>query len=136
MRLIMHQEWIHHQIHRLPFLWLMTAVAMPQRLHRMFHCDTLRGMLKTYHKLCKYITICRFIRPILMLVYSFWIPQIVHCARTNVRQPLRPLYIVGMSLTRLLLPLYLYGCPSNVLMIVPSPVFCVVLVAWLSLQVC
>ncbi|DBB08109.1 TPA: hypothetical protein ACH3X3_008304 [Trebouxia sp. C0006] len=76
----------------------------------------------------------RFIRPILMLVYSFWIPQIVHCARTDVRQPLRPLYIVGMSLTRLLLPLYLYGCPSNVLMIVPSPAFCVVLVAWLSLQ--
>ena len=71
-----------------------------------------------------------------MLVYSFWIPQIVHCARTDVRQPLRPLYIVGMSITRLLLPLYLYGCPSNVLMIVPSPAFCVVLVAWLSLQVC
>ncbi|KAL0030093.1 hypothetical protein WJX79_006567 [Trebouxia sp. C0005] len=76
----------------------------------------------------------RFIRPILMLVYSFWIPQIMHCARTDVRQPLRPLYIVGMSLTRLLLPLYLYGCPSNVLMIVPSPAFCMVLVAWLSLQ--
>lgn len=76
----------------------------------------------------------RLIRPILMLVYSFWIPQIVHCARTDVRQPLRPLYIVGMSITRLLLPLYLYGCPSNVLRIPPSPAFCVLLVSWLFLQ--
>lgn len=76
----------------------------------------------------------RFIRPILMLVYSFWIPQVVHCARTDVRQPLRPLYVIGMSVTRLLLPLYLYGCPSNVLRVSPSPAFCVLLVAWVSSQ--
>ena len=81
------------------------------------------------------LILCRFIKPILILVYSFWIPQIVHCARTDVRQPLKPLYIVGMSLTRLLLPLYLFGCPSNVLRIPPSPAFCILLVSWLSAQV-
>ena len=33
------EEWIHHQIHRLPFVWLMTAVATPHSLHLMFHHD-------------------------------------------------------------------------------------------------
>ena len=32
--------------------------------------------------------------------YSFWIPQIVHCIRKDLRQPLRPLYVIGMTITR------------------------------------
>ena len=82
-----------------------------------------------------FVVPCRIMPTVLMLVYSFWIPQIVHCARTDVRQPLRPLYVVGMSVTRLALPLYFYGCPSNVMKQPPNPVFCFILVGWLSLQV-
>ena len=78
---------------------------------------------------------CRIMPTVLMLVYSFWIPQIVHCARTDVKQPLRPLYVLGMSFTRLSLLLYFYGCPSNVMKQPPNPLFCVILVGWLSLQV-
>ncbi len=88
------------------------------------------------HVMRNMLWLSRFMPPVLMLVYTFWIPQIAHCAWTDAQQPLRPLYIVGMSATRLLLPLYLYGCPNNVLKISPNPAFCVVLVAWLSLQVC
>lgn len=54
------------------------------------------------------------------LLYSFFIPQIVHCVRTDCRQPLQPLYVVGMSITRLALPLYLFSCPQNLLRVAPS----------------
>lgn len=72
---------------------------------------------------------------IILFAYSFWLPQVVHCAQADAKQPLRPLYIVGMSLTRLMLPLYVYGCPSNVLRMPPSPGFCFLLVAWVLAQV-
>lgn len=65
---------------------------------------------------------------------SFWIPQIVHCVRADVRQPLRPLYVLGISATRLALPLYLFGCPKNMLRIEESPYLCAALVAWVMLQ--
>lgn len=69
------------------------------------------------------------------LLYSFWIPQIVLCVRTDCRQPLRAAYVVGMSLCRLALPLYLYGCPRNLLRVAPSPGVCVGLVLFVGLQV-
>ena len=73
---------------------------------------------------------------LVFLLFGFWVPQIVHCARHDARQPLRPLYVVGMSLSRLALPLYLYGCPRNVLKIGHSPGVCLGLCASMSLQVC
>lgn len=79
--------------------------------------------------------ICRFLQPILLFGFSYWVPQIVHCAQADVKQPLRPLYIIGMSVTRLILPLYMYGCPSNVLRMPPSPWFCALLSSWVVLQV-
>ena len=69
------------------------------------------------------------------LLFSFWIPQIVLCVRTDCRQPLRPLYVVGMSLARLALPLYLYSCPKNLLRVAPSPWVCVCLVLFVGAQV-
>ena len=67
-------------------------------------------------------------------LYSFWVPQIVLCVRTDARQPLRPAYVVGMSAARLALPLYLYGCPKNLLRVAPSPAVCAGLVAFVGLQ--
>lgn len=67
--------------------------------------------------------------------FSFWIPQIVLCAFQNARQPLKLYYIIGMSLSRLALPLYLYGCPSNLLRNAASPLLCVLLSAYLTCQV-
>eukprot|EP01025_Chloroclados_australasicus_P064017 TRINITY_DN849_c0_g1_i1.p1 TRINITY_DN849_c0_g1~~TRINITY_DN849_c0_g1_i1.p1 ORF type:complete len:617 (-),score=27.18 TRINITY_DN849_c0_g1_i1:841-2691(-) len=50
----------------------------------------------------------------LMGLYSFWIPQIVYSAYNDTRQPLQPTYVVGMTLTRLVLPMYVYACPYGI----------------------
>ena len=44
-------------------------------------------------------------------------------------------YVVGTSLIRLALPLYLYGCPANLLRIPPSPAIATGLVAFVAAQV-
>ena len=50
---------------------------------------------------------------IIFLLYSFWVPQIVLNATKGIRHPLNRTYVVGMSAARLVIPLYLYGCPEN-----------------------
>ena len=68
------------------------------------------------------------------MLYSFWVPQIAACARHDARQPLRPAYVLGMSASRLALPLYLHGCPHNLLRVQPSRAFCVALVLYVGAQ--
>jgi len=67
--------------------------------------------------------------------YSFWIPQIVRNAVHAYRRPLKPLFIIGMSLCRLMLPLYFFGCPDNFLKVPYSPKMCVALVLYVGAQV-
>lgn len=69
-------------------------------------------------------------------VFSFWAPQIALCAYQDARQPLKAYYVVGMSLTRMALPLYLYGCPHNLLRNPTSPTLCLLLSAYMLAQVC
>ncbi len=45
-------------------------------------------------------------------------------------------YIIGMSLTRLLVPLYALACPSNFFHWEPNYPLATALVCWMSLQVC
>jgi hypothetical protein len=97
--------------------------------------------------------------PVLLVVlfYSFWVPQIVYNIVAGTRKAFHPAYYVGTSLTRLFIPLYLLGCPQNFLLllfdhshgtttttasaaasasIVPYSVLaCVVLVLWMAVQV-
>ncbi|KAI8142937.1 hypothetical protein BJV82DRAFT_515843 [Fennellomyces sp. T-0311] len=53
--------------------------------------------------------------------YSFWIPQIVRNIVRGCRRPLSRRYVLGMSMTRLAIPLYFYGCPDNLVANEPSP---------------
>merc|ERR1711976_1069986 len=50
---------------------------------------------------------------IIIALYSFWCPQIIFNAAKGIRQPMNRSYIVGMSITRLIIPIYIFGCPSN-----------------------
>lgn len=75
-----------------------------------------------------------YMRPILLLMYSFWIPQIVTNVIRDSRKPLHPYYIVGMTATRLAIPLYVFGCPHNFMRIVPSKAWCVFLCTFMGLQ--
>jgi hypothetical protein len=71
---------------------------------------------------------------LLGLAFSFWIPQIVHSIVHDARSPLQPSFIIGTSATRLMLPLYLFACPHNVLRIPPNPWLCGGLIGWLAAQ--
>lgn len=77
----------------------------------------------------------RYMRYLVFPIYSFWIPQILYCVYHEARQPLRPLYVVGMTLTRLALPLYIFGCPHNVLKLQSDPGICIGLCLSMAIQV-
>lgn len=68
-------------------------------------------------------------------LYSFWLPQVVHNILHDVRQPLHPHYVICTSATRLALPLYIYGCPHNLLRTATSPHMCAALVLFVAAQV-
>lgn len=75
-----------------------------------------------------------FLRLILLLMYSFWIPQIVTNVVRDSRKPLHPHYILGMTITRLAIPLYIFGCPNNFMRIGPDKKWCICLCAFMGLQ--
>ena len=90
-----------------------------------------------------------------MLLFSFWVPQVLHlfydfisvrlifeiccCAQVifNVvknSSPLENEFTVGTSLVRLFVPMYVYGCPDNLVSNRPDPSFCVLVTGWVGLQ--
>ncbi|XP_073005439.1 transmembrane E3 ubiquitin-protein ligase FLY1-like [Typha latifolia] len=75
-----------------------------------------------------------FLRPILFIMYSFWTPQIVANVIRDTRKPLHPQYILGMSITRLAIPLYIFGCPSNFMHIEPDMKWCIYLGSFMGMQ--
>ncbi|CAH2077692.1 unnamed protein product, partial [Thlaspi arvense] len=75
-----------------------------------------------------------YMRPILLLMYSFWIPQIVTNVVRDSRKPLHPYYILGMTASRLAIPLYVFGCPHNFMHVQPSKVWCACFCTFMGLQ--
>ncbi|XP_031255315.1 transmembrane E3 ubiquitin-protein ligase FLY1-like isoform X2 [Pistacia vera] len=75
-----------------------------------------------------------FLRPILLLMYSFWIPQIITNVVRDSRKFLHPHYILGISVTRLTIPLYIFGCPHNFMRIKPDQNWCICLIVFIGLQ--
>lgn len=66
--------------------------------------------------------------------YSFWMPQIIENALHDIRKPLMPQYVLGMSMTRLFIPCYFLGCPQNFLHLDQHLRICFTLVGWVGLQ--
>ncbi|KAL6529611.1 Transmembrane E3 ubiquitin-protein ligase fly2 [Orobanche gracilis] len=98
-------------------------------LYSRFYAVLLGGILIMYefHKLLRFI---------LLLLHSFWIPQIcINIARDS-RKPLHPHYILGMTITRIAIPLYVFGCPHNFMRIEPDWNWCICLALFMGLQVC
>ncbi|KAK6919086.1 Zinc finger, RING-type [Dillenia turbinata] len=75
-----------------------------------------------------------FLRPILLLMYSFWIPQIATNVIRDSRKPLHPHYILGITVTRLAIPLYVFGCPNNFMRIEPDNTWCIYLGIFMGIQ--
>ncbi|KAF5744078.1 RING/U-box superfamily protein isoform 1 [Tripterygium wilfordii] len=96
-------------------------------LYSRFYGILLGGILVMYE-------LHNFMRPILLLMYSFWIPQIVTNVVRDSRKPLHPHYILGMTVTRLAVPLYVFGCPNNFMRIEPDKSWCICLCVFMGLQ--
>ncbi|CAH9099231.1 unnamed protein product [Cuscuta epithymum] len=75
-----------------------------------------------------------FLRTILLLLHSFWIPQILTNIIRDSRKPLHPHYILGMTITRLAIPLYVFGCPHNFMRIETDKKWCVFLGMFMGIQ--
>lgn len=76
----------------------------------------------------------------MLALYSFWIPQIAYSAYSGARKPLDPMYTIGITISRLLFPLYIFGCPNNVYHMLTErstlSIFAsIFLVLWLLIQV-
>jgi hypothetical protein len=75
----------------------------------------------------------------ILVLYSFWVPQIILNVITESRKPLHPYYLYGMSLTRSVAPLYVFAVRNNFLKEV-NPDFptetkmCEILILWIGLQ--
>ncbi|KAJ1564520.1 hypothetical protein HK405_014649, partial [Cladochytrium tenue] len=70
------------------------------------------------------------------IMYSFWIPQIVSNVRRNSRRAFSPQYVLGTTAARLVLPLYFYACPDNIVAYRETqPLGAAALVAWCAVQV-
>lgn len=81
----------------------------------------------------------RFRIPYNLVLYSFWVPQIVQNVITEAKRPMHNYYIYGMSITRLVAPLYIFAVPNNFLKEVypesPTDLFmCECLVLWVGIQ--
>jgi len=96
-------------------------------LYTRFYGSLLLGILLLYQ-------MKNHVQLFLFALYSFWTPQIILSATHDYRRPLHPLYILGMSTTRLAIPLYFYACPVNFLHIQPRPAVAAALVAWMATQ--
>ena len=74
---------------------------------------SLRGCAAVRRVVCPASTppVRRWAKPLVFALQAFWVPQIAHVAASDGRQPLHPSYVVGMSLARLAVPLYVWGCP-------------------------
>ncbi|EJK73332.1 hypothetical protein THAOC_05051 [Thalassiosira oceanica] len=74
-----------------------------------------------------------------LLLYSFWVPQIILNIMTESRKPMHPYYIYGMSITRSVAPIYVFAIRDNFLKEVnpdfPTEVQPVqMLVLWIAIQ--
>mmetsp|Transcript_81800 Transcript_81800/g.237171 ORF Transcript_81800/g.237171 Transcript_81800/m.237171 type:complete len:355 (+) Transcript_81800:3-1067(+) len=74
---------------------------------------------------------------------AYWLPQIVHDMWHGSKSALCPMFVCGISATRLLLVLYLWGCPETIfsgdlypeLPGAPSSTICIIAVAMQAAQV-
>ncbi len=75
----------------------------------------------------------------MVLLYSFWVPQIIRNIITEAKKPLHLYYIYGMSITRLIAPTYFLAYKNNFLKGVspefPTDIVTVqVLYIWIAIQ--
>jgi transmembrane E3 ubiquitin-protein ligase len=109
---------------------LRRQVAM---LHLRFYVALVGSFLAFFYAGDSYRTIY------MLILYSFWVPQIVQNVITEAKHPLHPYYIYGTAVSRLVAPIYVFAVKNNFLKEVypdsPTNTFMVQLVVlWVVIQ--
>ena len=97
-------------------------------LYSRFYAVVLLGLVFMYQ-------FSEYLRLFVLVVYSFWLPQVAYSIYANARRPMTPAFVIGSSLLRLVIPLYVYGYPGNFLGVDSNPRFCLTLSFWVLFQV-
>ncbi len=102
-------------------------------LHFRFYCTLIVSIILLWHYKDSYRTLC------LLMMYSFWVPQIIKNIQTEAKRPLHIKYVYGMSITRLIAPIYTLAIPKNLFTEIepefPVDYFaCQMLILWVGFQ--
>lgn len=97
-------------------------------LYMRFYGCLLIGLITLYN-------LRAYLHYFIFILYSFWVPQIVSNVILDAKGALRQDYMIGMAVTRLFIPLYLWGCPENFFKWPNNSTVCIALVAWMGFQV-
>merc|ERR1712113_1097486 len=95
------------------------------RVYTYFYSSLITGLVLIFNAL-------GYLDFIALLFQAYWVPQIFYDMRQGSKNSLEPKFLVGISITRFLSLLYLWGCPENIfngdlypkLPRSPSPRFC------------
>jgi transmembrane E3 ubiquitin-protein ligase len=103
-------------------------------LHVRFYFSLLIAFLAFFYAGQRYRTLY------MLALYSFWVPQIILNIITEAKRPLHNNFIYGMSISRCVVPFYMFAVRDNFLREVypdsqPNYVLVELLVIWVSLQV-
>jgi len=98
------------------------------KLYTRFYIGLMMGFMAIYY-------INGLFKLFVFVLYSFLIPQIVCNATRDSNKALNWQYVIGAVCTRLLIPLYFYGCPYNFIHAEPDYTFLSYLLSWVLLQV-
>ena len=109
---------------------LRRQVAM---LHLRFYVALVGSFLAFFYAGESYRTIY------MLILYSFWVPQIVQNVVTEAKHPMHPYYIYGIAISRLVAPIYVFAVKDNFLKEVypesPTNLLMVqLIVLWVALQ--
>ncbi|KAK9343396.1 hypothetical protein V1522DRAFT_356663 [Lipomyces starkeyi] len=77
-----------------------------------------------------------FQRTLFLLVNSYWVPQIYRNVMRGCRRAFKWEFVLGMSIIRLVPMLYLYLFPGNIIFHEVEPVWAMIIVGWVWLQIC
>jgi len=104
-------------------------------LYYRFYLVFLLGLFVFYQTASKSTSVQNIVVGVLAFcLFSFWVPQIYRNVIRGSRRVLSHRYVIGMSVTRLMIPLYYYACPHNILAHQPTK-WVWVLAAYVMLQV-
>ncbi|EFA85537.1 hypothetical protein PPL_01495 [Heterostelium album PN500] len=121
-------QFITFSLFEMRYLLIILKARRPQAFAQGWHTFLIGGFILVYY-------MSHLFHIFLFIMYSFWVPQIVSNVKRSSRRPFLWSYVLGMSFTRLTIPLYFYGCPINFILLEPNYFFSCALFLWMCTQI-